>query len=633
MSFFQKLILNIIVSITLSFSFSDIICAADRQVKKNQNPASVEWASSYVGQTCTRALTVEALDGTMVEVNYPSNPDAGGSVWTGSYTGPEASFSGGQKQSAQAGVYTPTLGGKVQMYGSIGYGAGDNTYSWSVATKYEIKDVKVKKIYVNGQDFTDGQITVLIGTTHQFFATPDPDNATWPVDKPVWNVINSSGNFVIGATTNVTFPNEGTCTITATCTNSKSVTVKVVKPEVYSVGFSGNGQITLKKNNPDNDIYQNNGDTTITNPVWIKNTKNDPVAFKMNVKPTVTVGLRLTDKLSFAGTGTFKGTLAGTNITATQNFTFPANVENASTSVVMNNFVTTELYITKAGEATLNWEIKSEENNWVSLDSTKHEWYITYDNTINTTTLKRINWATSKANGATTITTAADVVAQKLSQNPGYIPVGTGLSSDQNAWRFLDMGKSGDCATLSKLSVTCLGVLGVPAEGPKYSYATNHACPIPQGNPNQLTHVNSDTCKNLCTRIFNFTHSCGNVLAVPQKLMYTDNNYEAFFTVNNPTIKAFTVYPYGGPFSNPNYYYLEVLKSVSGSAEQYWFNNTSITPHPTDPDLPGTPMIACCPFCQSKYPEKHYLYKLPFRLDNSTVPYPAIPDNNDTCVE
>jgi hypothetical protein len=58
----------------------------------------------------------------------------------------------------------------------------------------------------------------------------------------------------------------------------------VVKPEVYSVGFSGNGQITLKKNNPNNDIYQNNGDTVITNPVWIKGVKNDPVAFKMKTR-------------------------------------------------------------------------------------------------------------------------------------------------------------------------------------------------------------------------------------------------------------------------------------------------------------------------------------------------------------
>jgi hypothetical protein len=119
----------------------------------------------------------------------------------------------------------------------------------------------------------------------------------------------------------------------------------------------------------------------------------------------------------------------------------------------------------------------------------------------------------------------------------------------------------------------------------------------------------------------------------PQKLIYTANNYEAFFNVNDQETKAFTVYPYGSPWFNPDYYYLEVLKSVSGFAEQFWINNTPITPHPTDSDLPGTPMIFCCPYCQSNYPDKPHLYELHFRLDNSTVPYPAIPGNNDICVE
>jgi hypothetical protein len=456
-------------------------------------------------------------------------------------------------------------------------------------------------------------------------ATPEPDGATWPVEKPVWNTNPIAKEPFI----DITFHNEGTYPITATCTNSKSVTVKVVKPELYSIGFSGQGQITLKKNNPNNDIYQNNGDTVITNPVWIKGIKNDPVAFKMNTNVNATAGLHLVDKLSFAGTGTIR-ILKSNQSFVTQNFTFPANVENAVVSVAINNVETTPNTISSGATYTPIFQIKAEENSWISIGSMSQIFYLTYDNTIGTTTVKRIAWATSKANGATTITQAASMVAQALAQSPGYQ---SSLASDKDAWRFLDSGQSGDCATLSKLAVTCLGVLGVPAEGPKLSFATNHACPIPQGNPASLKHVCSETCKNLCTRIFNYTHSCGNVLAIPQKLIYTDNNYEAFFNVNDPGIKAFTVYPYGGPFSNPNYYYLEVLKSVSGSAEQYWFNNTPIIPHPTDPDLPGTPMIFCCPFCQSNYSDKPYLYKLPFRLDNSTVPYPAIPDNNDTCVE
>ncbi|MDR2439647.1 MAG: hypothetical protein LBE12_09810, partial [Planctomycetaceae bacterium] len=74
--------------------------------------------------------------------------------------------------------YKPSFSGNVVLVG--GSGTQEVTYSWDVEGSYEIKEVKVKKIYVNGQDFTNGNITVLIGTTHQFSATPDPDGATWP---------------------------------------------------------------------------------------------------------------------------------------------------------------------------------------------------------------------------------------------------------------------------------------------------------------------------------------------------------------------------------------------------------------------------------------------------------------------
>jgi hypothetical protein len=607
--------------------------SANASVSKDDAHKAVGWSSSFTGQTVTRTLVVTASDGKMKDVTCSADP---GSEWSGSYSGSTASFTGNQKITATANEpnspYKPSFQGLVVLTG--GSGTEEKTYAWDVEGSYEIKDVKVKKIYVNGQDFTNGNITVLIGTTHLFSATPDPDGVPWPSEKPVWNTISSP----VGPSNNIKFPDAGTYTITATCTNSKSVTVKVVKPEIYSVGFSGNGQIGLKEQQS-NFLYQNNGEYDITNPVWIANEKSDPIAYKQNAEPTISAVFKVSNNLTFAGTCTVKASVPyGTDTNILSGTTLVGfSGGSSSSSATLSSFFCLNQHVNSLQFFNIKWFVGNDSDGWTEFGISEHPYFVTYDNTIGTTTVKRIHWATEKADGAATITSAATMVAQALSQNPGYTPPPNSQSQmthDKNAWRFLDSGTHGDCATLSKLAVTCLDVLGVPAEGPKYSYATNHACPIPQGNPNKLKHVHSDTCKTLCTRTFHYTHSCGTILAVPQKLIYTGNNYEAFFTVSSFGINAFTVYPFGGPFSNPNYYYLEVLLSVSQSAVQFWVNNPPITPHPTDPDnLPGTPQVFACPYCQNNFPTDSSRYTLPNRLDNSTVPYPAIPDGNDTCAK
>ena len=55
------------------------------------------------------------------------------------------------------------------------------------------------------------------------------------------------------------------------------------------------------------------------------------------------------------------------------------------------------------------------------------------------------------------------------------------------------------------------------------------------------------------------------------KLVYPGNNFEGFFTVSDPGIKAYTVYTEGGPFANSTYYYLEVLQFAAGrGGDQFW---------------------------------------------------------------
>ncbi|MDR2437975.1 MAG: hypothetical protein LBE12_01220, partial [Planctomycetaceae bacterium] len=113
------------------------------------------------------------------------------------------------------------------------------------------------------------------------------------------------------------------------------------------------------------------------------------------------------------------------------------------------------------------FQIKTGENNWILVGSMNQFFYLTYDNTIGTTTVKRIHWATSKANGATTIIQAAAMVALALAQSPGYAPP---RSCNWNAWEFLDSGQSGDCGTLASLAITCLEVVGIPATGPHLAF-------------------------------------------------------------------------------------------------------------------------------------------------------------------
>jgi hypothetical protein len=104
-----------------------------------------------------------------------------------------------------------------------------------------------------------------------------------------------------------------------------------------------------------------------------------------------------------------------------------------------------------------------------------------------------------------------------------------------------------------------------------------------------LTNTQHDTCRGPTTiRQFN-----GETFTA--KLVYTGNNYEAFFTVDDPGVKAYTVYPAGGPFADATYYYLEVLRSVTTT--QFWVwdgdqttNNVSVQNWDRVPGQAGVPV-------------------------------------------
>ena len=87
----------------------------------------------------------------------------------------------------------------------------------------------------------------------------------------------------------------------------------------------------------------------------------------------------------------------------------------------------------------------------------------------------------------------------------------------------------------------------------------------------QVTHISSppvdvDSCRDPCTAPFMYQGEEFDAV-----LIYTGNNFEGFFTIQDPDIQAYTVYPPDGPFENQTYYYLQVLRSVASN--QFWVWN------------------------------------------------------------
>lgn len=74
-------------------------------------------------------------------------------------------------------------------------------------------------------DAPPSPLYVLKGTSIKFKAIPDPANATWPAGKPVWGGTSTATG--TGAQVEVSFNTLGEKTVTATCNNTKTVTVIV----------------------------------------------------------------------------------------------------------------------------------------------------------------------------------------------------------------------------------------------------------------------------------------------------------------------------------------------------------------------------------------------------------------------
>jgi len=402
-------------------------------------------------------------------------------------------------------------------------------------------------------DVTGKTIILLKGTEYQFRAVPNPLDASWPSGAPTWSGIETD----TGPTIDVTFDTEGSYNLTAKCCSGsgKSVTIDVVEPEVFQVGFSGDH--TLYKT-PDSNDGWDDGITVITDPVYVDPNINDPVCVTKNSSSIslTNVKLKVSQALSYpAIIAVDAGGTEEWNESSAVNFTGETSDE-ASLSITGQIINQVKKY---GGSFENQWKYKvpSGSDTWYTINNTNHTVYVTWGEPEpggSDTTVQRMDWACDIADGKNTITLAAEAFKDAIASDPGYLPIDD-IVYDPNSWVFLGSGNPGDCITLAMLATVGLEMIGIPADY-CWSYPTADGS---SGYP----AVSTSTCRTVTTNTFSYNGETFDAV-----LVYTDNNFEAFFTVHDPDIKAFTVYPPRGPYVNQDYYYLEVLRSVT--SDQFW---------------------------------------------------------------
>jgi hypothetical protein len=292
---------------------------------------------------------------------------------------------------------------------------------------------------------TGQTITVLLGSKYTFTALPNPSGAQWPDDTPTWSGVASGTESSIL----VTFDSQGTKTLTAKCgpnDTGKSVTIHVMCPWVYRVGFGG-----------DNALYETpttysgwgDGTTAITDPVRdLDTSKNDPVCVNKNSGSVslTDVRLKVSEALTYAQTISVDA--AGTeNWTAATGVSFSGCTSSDTTLAIGGNII--DEVKRYSGDFSVAWKYKVTgtygNDNWMDLNTTTHTVYVTYGTPApggDDSTVKRIDWVCDKANGQSTVGGGADAVFGGLS---GSFDLGAAMWGPSPIWRLHNAGEASQC--------------------------------------------------------------------------------------------------------------------------------------------------------------------------------------------
>lgn len=211
-------------------------------------------------------------------------------------------------------------------------------------------------------------------------------------------------------------------------------------------------------------------------------------------------------------------------------------------------------------DKSIQWHVNLGSKQIDAGSSGSHTVYVTWATPCgDTPTIKRVEWACNIANSANSITVAAEKFRDAIASNPGPANDPNDNDSTLNSWQFLDSNHHGDCITLAKLACEGLKIIGISAQH-------RWAWPTADGTSG-FPAISGNTCQNRVTTTLPYQGQ-----TFDAALVYSGNNFEGFFTISDPNIKAYTVYPTGGPFTNQTYYYLEVLQSVA-NGDQFWVWN------------------------------------------------------------
>jgi hypothetical protein len=378
------------------------------------------------------------------------------------------------------GSVTTTLGNLTKAGNYIvGANCGSGTGDAITVTAVEVDQIHIEYAEGMWDDITGETIVVLKGTKYTFKALPNPSGATWPANQPTWSGV-ASGT---GETIEVTFDSTGTKTLTCKSCNEpgKSVTIEVLTPTVYRVGFGND--YTLYKTPATWDGW-GDGETAITQPVYDSDAvpaKNDPVCVTKNSSAVslTDVRLKVTEALSYPITITVDA--SGTEDWNEYGVLFSDKTSGEATLGITGNIINQVKKYNNDFQNQWKYKVPSGTNTWYTINTTSHTVYVTYDAPSPggaELTVKRIDWACEKADGATTESAVANGIHNGLGnvdppREPGECSPQT-LSDD---WSLLAgcpyYGWCNDQADLMEKGVEILG----PSAISYLTFASKHDDP------------------------------------------------------------------------------------------------------------------------------------------------------------
>ena len=348
----------------------------------------------------------------------------------------------------------------------------------------------------------------------------------------------------------------GLFTITATCSaaspTSATESGTAVRAQLKSIEFLSDHGV-LKKNPTSGSVWGDSS-TPFETPEWVANpARNNPISQTKHTFLTVISTIQVEPAGVSVDVG---GSSADPYATFSTFMSLSSTGADQSINTVANSPLPDEVGILTVP---IDWTIKIGSVEVCNVESGPHTIYVTYGTPIGTgPTEKRMEWACGIAQGAATITDAAETFRDGIASSPGYAQDPQTNDWNLNSWEFLASGHHGDCITLAALACAGLSVTGIPADY-RWAYPTADGT---AGFP----AVSGNSCHTVTTTVFQYQGQTFNA-----KLIYPGNNFEGFFTVSDPGIEAYTIYTPGGPFTNQTYYYLQVLQFAAGQGgDQFW---------------------------------------------------------------